>query len=148
MNTVKDALEARARQYQALLASGGYQADDPAWDEENRCWGVQVRFAGAVCFMVLDVDDPRFIRILLPNFLTVGPGQLGASLIAADLANKTCKGAKICLNRQRDDVLAAVELLEPAAGLEEAAVVRSMQMLLHAAKTYAGQFSEQANIAH
>lgn len=143
MSDVKMALEVRAHQYQAMLQEAGYAVRNPEWEQETRCWDMRIRFEGASCVLLLDADDPRYVRIVLPNFLDLASEQIGAGLIAADLANKTCKGAKVYLNRARNDVIAAVEMLEPAAGIDCELLMRNLQMLLNAAKVYAAGFRQQ-----
>ena len=69
--------------------------------------------------VIFDLDDPLFVRVLLPNFWDVDPDQLGSALAALDLANKKAKGAKVYLNLARSDSSAVMEFLYHGTGLKD-----------------------------
>ena len=136
MQELKSTLGARAVAYQRILQDEGYRASEPQWDGDTSTWDIYLKYEGATLLIVLDLDDADFVRILLPNFHSIAPGQLNNALAALDLVNKKCKCAKVYLNSARDNAVAAVEFLD-ADGSGGAVLLRYLAMVVNAAKLYA-----------
>jgi hypothetical protein len=148
MSDLVTEMQARAGAYQALLREEGYAAKEPEWDADARTWDIAVKYEGAMLLVILDVDDPDFVRLMLPNFWGVEPAHLGAALIAADMANKKCKAAKVFLNSAQSDTTASAEFLEDRSGRPDGAMlVRYVRMVVNAAKVYANHLREQMDAA-
>ena len=146
MDEIKVELENRAKIVQQMLQDEGYGAKPPEWDEQVRTWDVRVKFEGMTMLVMFDLDDPLFVRVLLPNFWDVDPDQLGSALAALDLANKKTKGAKVYLNLARSDSVAVMDFLYDGTGLEGRMLVRSLQMVANAAKVYVEAFKKQLSM--
>lgn len=145
MNDLKGALENRAKAYQSMLQEEGYGAKTPVWDERANTWDITAKYEGVQLLIVLDLDDPDFVRIMLPNFFDIQPEQLGTALIAMDQANKKCKAAKVYLNPARNDTMASVEFLDNGSVMEGKMLTRYLRMAVNAAKFYVDSFQEQAS---
>lgn len=143
MDDLKVELEDRAKTLQQMLQGEGYGAKTPEWDEQARIWNVRVNFEGMTMLVMFDLDDPLFVRILLPNFWSVEPGQQGAALVALDLANKKAKGAKVCLNLARNDSFAGMEFLYNGSGQDGPMLARVMRMVANAANLYVDALKER-----
>lgn len=139
-------LKVRADTYQSLLREEGFAAKDPEWDAAARTWDITVKYEGATLLFVLDVDDPEFVRLMLPNFWDIEPEHLGAALIAADMTNKKCKVAKVFLNPARCDTIATAEFLE-SGPTDGTTLARYLRTVLNAAKVFANQLREQIEAA-
>lgn len=148
MDDMIAALEKRAKDYQELLKEEGYGAKDPEWDDRTNTFSVSVKYEGIPLLLMLDLDDPNFVRIMLSNFWEIEPEQLGAALIAADVANKTVKGAKIFLSKERDETFAFVEFLDSGDGIRAELLVRYLGMVTRVAKAYVSAFWEEAAEFH
>lgn len=143
MDNLKSELENRATNLQQMLQEEGYGAKAPEWDERAKTWDVRVKFEGMTMLVMLDLDDPLFVRVVLPNFWDIEPEQLGSALVALDLANKKAKGAKVYLNLARNDCIATLEFLYNGSGLEGQMLTRYLNMVANVAKTYVQSFKEQ-----
>lgn len=137
MQELKSTLGARVQAYHRILQNEGYRAREPQWDSDTRTWDIYFKCEGANLLIVLDLDDADFVRILLPNFCRIAPGNLDDALAALDLVNKRCKCAKVYLNAARDNAVAAMEFLDPDEGCASAVLPRYLAMLVHAAKLFA-----------
>lgn len=147
MNDLKVALENRAKSYQGMLQNEGYGAKTPVWDEKANTLDITVKYDGVQVLIVLDFDDPDFVRIMLPNFFDIPPEQLGTALLSMDQANKKCKAAKVYLNSARNDTMASVEFLDRGPAMDGKVLTRYVRMVLNAAKVYVDSFREQAVLA-
>jgi len=143
MNDTRSKLEQRARQYQAWLCEEGYRAQEPLWDHGTNTWDVHVKYEGVTLVIVFDVDDPDFVRILMPNFWAVDGANLGPALLALDLANKKCKCAKVYMNGRRDDTSVATEFLDHGHLLRAPALLRYLAITVNAARFFASAVQEQ-----
>jgi hypothetical protein len=144
MSDIKATVENRAQSYQTMLQDEGYGAKNPVWDESVNTWDITAKYDGVQVLIVLDADDPDFVRIMLPNFFDIQPEQLGTALLAMDQANRMCKGAKVYLNSKRDDSMVSVEFLDKGATMDGTTLTRYVRMAVKAAKFYVDFFREQA----
>jgi hypothetical protein len=144
MDDLKVELEKRAKSYQQMLQDEGYGAKNPEWDEKENTWDIRVKHEGVPMLIMLDLDDPDFVRIVLPNFCDVKPDQLESALVALDLANKKCKGTTVSLNVARNDSMVTVEFLDRGTGMDAKILTRYLGMAVNAAKVYIENFLEQA----
>ena len=126
-----------------MLCDEGYAATTPVWDENSRTWDMIVKFEGITVLVRLDVDDAEFVRVVVPNFWDVEPQNLGSALLAADMTNKQCKGAKVALNQSRSDSVALTEFLDAGEQLTSKLLVRYLSMCVSAARFYVAQTKEQ-----
>jgi len=138
-------LEQRAKAYQQILQEEGYGAREPEWDPQTNTWDIRVKYEGMFMLIMLDLDDPAFVRMLLPNFFEISAEQLQPAMIALELTNKKCKGAKLYLNRAQDDTFAAVEVLDDGAGMQAKILMRYLDMLVGAAKFFVENLKKQMN---
>lgn len=145
MADTKAALEQRAKSYQQILQDEGYGAKNPEWDPQTQTWDIRVKYEGMFMLIMLDLDDPDFVRIILPNFFEISPEQLQPAMIALDLANKKCKGAKLYLSRAQNETMAAVEILEDGTGMQAKILTRYLDMLIGAAKFFVENLKRQMN---
>ena len=136
MTEIKLELENRAKAVQQMLRDEGYGAKTPQFDEDTNTWDLLAKYEGNPVLIMFDVDDPTFVRMLMPNFWDVEPETLGPVLIAMDIANKTIKGAKVHMNQDRTVVSACMEFLYDGSGLNGEMVARCMGMVASAAKTF------------
>lgn len=143
MEEIKAVLETRAKSYQQMLFDEGYAAKTPVWDENSRTWDMIVKFEGITVLVMLDVDDAEFVRVVVPNFWDVEPQHLGSALLAADMTNKQCKGAKVALNQARSDSVALTEFLDVGEQVTGKLLVRYLSMCVSAARFYVAQTKEQ-----
>lgn len=144
VNDTRAMLETRAQQYQEWMCEEGYRAQDPVWDADADTWDVHVKYEGVTLIVVFDVDDPGFVRILMPNFWAIESSALGPALVALDLANKKCKCAKVHMNARRDDTIASVEFLDQGEQMRAATLLRYLAMVVNAARFFASAMQEQA----
>jgi hypothetical protein len=142
MDNAKAELENRAKNLQQVLQEEGYGAKPPVWDEKARTWDIYVKYESLSMLLMLDLDDPLFVRVLLPNFWKVEPEQLESGLLALDVASKTAKGAKVYFNRERNQNSAAMEFLYNGTGLENGMLIRYLVMVANVAKVYVEAFKE------
>lgn len=143
MEKLKLKLESQAKSYQKLLQAEGYGAKDPKWDDRVNTWDIEMKYEGNTLLIMLDVDDADLVRVVLPNFWEVKPEQLGQALIAADITNKTSKGAKVILSPPRTNTIAGVDFLDDGGQITAPLLIRYVRMVMNAAKTYAKNFEEQ-----
>lgn len=143
MDDLKVELETRAKTMQQMLQDEGYGAKTPAWDDQAKTWDIRVNFEGMSMLIMLDQDDPLFVRVMLANFWDVKPEQMNSTLVALDVANKKAKGAKVYLNLARNYSIAAMEFLYNGTGMDGQMLVRSMNMVVNVAKVYVSAFKEQ-----
>lgn len=143
MDDLKTSLEQRAKRFQQLLQDEGYGAKAPVWDEDTKTWDLWVKYESMHVLLLLDADDPEFVRIIVPNFWEVTPDALGAALIAADVTNKKCKVSKVMLNMKRSNTMAVAEFLEEGEQVSARALIRYMDMLSTATRHFALSMREQ-----
>jgi hypothetical protein len=136
MDYPKLELENRAKILQNMLQCEGYGAKAPEWDEQDSTWDVRVHFEGMAILVIFDLDDPLFVRVVLPNFWHVEPYHLSSALAALDMANKKAKGAKVYLNLECSGSIASMEFLYNGSGQDGPMLVRTMRMVTNVAKIY------------
>jgi hypothetical protein len=136
-------LESRAKAYQGVLCEEGFAAKLPKWDADVNTWDVSVKYEGIRVLIMFDLDDPKFIRVVLPNFWHVAPVQLGAALVALDIANKRSKFAKVFLNPGRTDTTASVDFLDDGKEVESALLVRYLSTVTNVTKVYLKALKEE-----
>ena len=146
MEYPKLGLENRAKILQEMLQREGYGAKAPEWDEQDSTWNIRVHFEGMTILFILDLDDPLFVRVVLPNFWDVEPDQLSSALAALDMANKKAKGAKAYLNQNGSDSIASMEFLYNGSGQEGPMLVRTMRMVTNVAKLYVDAFKASRGV--
>lgn len=146
MDILKAELEKRAQTYQQILQDEGYGAKTPEWDERTRTWDIRVKYEGLFVLIMLDFDDPDFVRIVLPNFYDIDPEHHQSALLALEIANKKCKVAKVYLNAAQNDTIAAVEFLDDGTGINARFLIRYVDMLVHAAKFFAESYKGLVNV--
>jgi len=145
MDNRKAELEQRAKAYQQILQEEGYGARDPEWDPQMQTWDLRVKYEGMFMLIMFDLDDPDFVRLVLPNFFDISPEQLQPAMVALEMTNKKCKGAKLYLNRAQNDTIASVEVLDGGAGMRAAFLTRYLDMLVGAAKFFVENLKKQMN---
>lgn len=94
MNDTKSMLESRAARYRQVLQDEGYAVRAPNWKEDVLTWMMRLRYEGATMYFLFDVEDQRFVRLVLPNFFEIEHGPTEQVLSALDRTNISCKGAK------------------------------------------------------
>lgn len=134
-------LEKRAKAYQELLREKGHRPLDPCWDDKTL--NVHLKYGGIPLLFMLHLDDPEFVRIMLPNFRKVVPEQLGAALLTVDMVNRSAKGARVFLNKERTEISASVDLLDGGDGIKAELLERYLGMVTDAAITYIKAFKKQ-----
>lgn len=92
--------------------------------------------------LVLSRTDPEFVRLILPNFYAIGDdSERIVAHAAANIANATCKAAKIYV--ERDQTLATIECFLASPAQLVPVLMRSAGALEHAARSFAVAFSMQ-----
>ena len=143
MEDVKPTLELRAKRYHEVLQAEGYGVKKPVWDAQSKTWDTWLKYEGMTMLLMFDCDDPHFVRIVAPNFWAVSPEELGCALIAADLANKQCKGGKVSLNTDRNNTFASVEFLDEQGEIAVGILIRYLDMLVTVMRSYAKAVRER-----
>lgn len=136
MDNLKFELENRANGMQQLLQDEGYGAKTPVWDDEYKTWDIRVNFEGMTMLIMLDLEDPLFVSIVMPNFWRVETERLGAIMTALDHANKQAKGAKVYLSEGLDNSIAGMGFQYNGSGLDGRMLVRNLRMIANVAKLY------------
>ena len=139
-------LENRAKILQEMLQHEGYGAKTPEWDEHSSTWNIRVHFEGLTIVFILDLDDPLFVRVVLPNFYDVEPDQRSFALAALDMANRKAKGAKAYLNLNGNDSFATMEFLYNGSGQDGPMLVRIMTMVTNVAKLFIDAFKASRGV--
>ncbi len=92
--------------------------------------------------LMLSRTDPEFVRLILPNFYAIGDdSERIVAYAAANVANATCKAAKIYV--ERNQTLAAIECFLASPAQLVPVLVRCAGALEHAARSFAVAFSMQ-----
>jgi hypothetical protein len=92
--------------------------------------------------LILSRTDPEFVRLILPNFYAIGDdSERIVAYAAANVANATCKAAKIYV--ERDKTLAAIECFLTSPAQLVPVLLRCAGALEHAARSFAVAFSMQ-----
>jgi hypothetical protein len=90
--------------------------------------------------LILSRTDPEFVRLILPNFYAIGnDSERIVAHAAANVANATCKAAKIYV--ERDQTLAAIECFLASPTQFVPVLMRCAGALEHAARSFAVAFS-------
>lgn len=131
-----------AVKYQNLLKDEGYGCKDPVEDKAANTLDMVIKYEGMSFLLVLDRDDPAFVRIILPNFYTIKPEKINDALLAVHDTVKKCKGAKVYLSNNGDDSMAAAEFLENGTSVDAKLIIRYLSMVMNAAKVFAKQLEE------
>ena len=137
MEDTKSTLEARATRYRQLLQDEGYAVMAPDWKEETLPWMMRLRYEGVTMFFLFDAEDPSFVRLILPNFFETEHGPTEQVFTALERTNNSCKGAKIYLNADAENVMSSVELLDDGTAASAVMLLRYLAMLLNGAKHFA-----------
>jgi hypothetical protein len=137
MAATKVDVDELGKKYQTLLQDEGYGCKAPTKDEQANTLDLIVKYEQMTFMIILDYDDPEFVRILLPNFFDIDKGQIEAALTAIQTVAQKCKGAKVYLTRDMDDTVAAGEFLENGNSVDAKQLVRYLSMVMNAAKTFA-----------
>lgn len=123
------AIDQARRALQDLLSLEGCQ---PRIDSDG---DIVFRHQQLTYVVVFSRKDPEFVRLVLPNFWTIdSEAELKAAYRAANLANSTCKAAKVYVEHRQ--TLAAVECFMAAPEQLVPVVLRSADALADAAKTF------------
>lgn len=137
--TVSDVSE----RYKRMLEEEGFKipSDGFKTDDDGDVQMV-VKVEGMTYVMIFEKDDPKFIRIILPNFYTIESDDQLKAFVAVNHVAKTCKGAKVHLTSANDDMMAIAEFLDNGTSLDQAIVTRYFSMVRNAAKEFAAKMEE------
>lgn len=135
-------LESRAKVLHQKLVDEGFRAAAPVWDENTQTWDVHVKYEGVSVLVMVEQNDPEFVRVLLPHFMEIEPEDVGPSLIALDLVNKYKKCAKVFLTPKRDGVYASSDFLDDGT-IASHLLMRHIAMVVHSAHHFAKAVEEQ-----
>ncbi|MDR0732293.1 MAG: hypothetical protein LBF63_11540, partial [Treponema sp.] len=101
--TTKESLQ---NMYMDYLKGEGYTANI---DDDG---DVRFRYEGGTYYIIVLEGDPKFIRILYPNFWEIeSEEELMRAYITASYVSRTTKIAKVFVNRNEDDVSIVAESL-------------------------------------
>jgi len=122
----------RAQAYMNILTEEGYR---PSLDEDG---DVVFKKEGRSYLILIDENDPRFFRLVFPNFWPIESELERARVVqAASATTGKIKVAKVFV--VRDDVWATVELFVETPDSAKAVFERSMSVLTEAVDTFAEQ---------
>jgi hypothetical protein len=137
MNDMKSVLESRAARYRQLLQDEGYAVMAPDWKEDVLTWMVRLRYEQATMYFLFDIEDPSFVRLVLPNFFEIENGPTEQVLSALDRTNISCNVAKVYLTPDAGDVVSSVAFLDDGDSASAVMLVRYLTLALFAAKYFA-----------
>lgn len=123
------------QQYLEFLRTEGYRPELDAVGD------IRLKIEGRVYFVVLEEEDPGYVRLLFPNFWSIEtPEERRVALEACERATARTKVAKVFLSR--DDTSAAFEML--CAGPESFTAVfpRALRILRTAVDHYVKHMRE------
>ena len=126
----------RARQYENVVARHGVLIAPVSWDGEARTWDLHLRYGGAQLLLVIDADDPEFVRLLMPNFWAFTSEKSPAVLRGIERVNRSCKCGKVHMNAKGDDVTASVEFLDTREDVDAHALLRYLDMTIATARAF------------
>ena len=132
-----------AERYKRMLEDEGFKipSDGLKTDDDGDIQMV-VKVEGMTYVMIFEKDDPKFVRIVLPNFYTVVSDDQLKALVAVNHVAKTCKGAKVHLNSANDDTMAVAEFLDNGESVDLPMLTRYFSMVRNAAKQFAARMEE------
>ena len=147
MSDMKSFIRACGEHYlQKLKEIDSVSAAEGEWDSGTDTFDISFKYDEKLTLLlIIDQDDPSFVRIILPNFYSIDSAHEKRNADdAVSRANQKCKGVKLYLNDDRSDTTAAVEFLDPFVdetyrepGIPKAVLQRYVQMILSAASFYA-----------
>lgn len=95
--------------------------------------------------LILSRTDPEYVRLILPSFYAIGDdSERIVAHAAANLANATCKAAKICV--ERDQTFAAIECFLASPTQFVPVLMRCAGALEHAARSFGVAFAMQKRV--
>ena len=130
--TVKEDLFKSAENFRAALKAEGYAVPPATFDPAARTWDLLVTYEQTTLLVMFDLDDPDYVRVVLPFFCELSPDQIDDALKAANEANNWCKGAKVAVMPEHLDMKASIEFLH-IGSYEPAQLLRYFSMLRFAA---------------
>lgn len=111
-----------AERYAALLRADGYS---PEIDEDG---DVRFKYEGSNIIILLDDEDPSFVRVCLPNFLKIASDEHRSRVLAAvNEANRQVKVGKAFITKEH--CWAAVEAFIPDAAYLGSFLKRYLRIL-------------------
>ena len=104
---------------------------------------LRVRFEGGHDVVFPDADDEPYVRILFPSFWSIDSDEERVRAFrAASVASRRCKGAKVWVREDEQNVCASMEAFLPGPEFFEYVFPRMMSALQYAARQFREEMLE------
>lgn len=121
----------KAEHFEAALSREGLVPETDADGD------LRFKFEGGHYVLYPDTEDEPYVRILFPNFWTIeSEDELHRAYRASSVASRRCKGAKVWLRDDEQDVCASIEAFLPGPEFLEYVLGRMLSALQYAARQF------------
>lgn len=120
--------------YKDLVEATGRKVDETSTQDSTTL--ISFKEGPLSMLIVLESPDEKFIRVMLPNFYDIPEEKVSSALLAINKVAMRCKGAKVHLTPNGDDVFAVAEFLDTE-GMDSKTLDRYISMVVSAAGEFA-----------